>query len=220
MRPASRSALVCLILAAIPLLVLVSGCSGGSGSSTPPPPTPITPAQATAVATQMASTIVADSALIGANYCPTPPSSNIGAEDYCAITVANSEPCTGGGSVAVTGSVTGDVDFTDTGNFTGTLTAAPTNCAIPGTTLVINGEPNLTVNGTVFFFYGGVSSFALAEVGSITYETPATTGTATPQSCSTNLAIAASFEGDAQHTVKSCTLTGTACGQAINQNCI
>lgn len=214
MRQARRSVSLWLIMAVTAFLAVCSGCGGGSGSTTPPAPTTLTAAQATAVATQMESAFVADSGLIGANLCPTPPSTEIGWEDYCTISVANSAPCGGGGSVGIDGLLTGNVDFTDTGTFTGVLTAAPTNCSIAGTALVVNGDPSLSVSGAVNFFYGGITSFAVTESGSVTYG-PKPAGV-----CQTNLTITASFLGNAQHTIKSCTLTGTACAQTINLSCM
>jgi hypothetical protein len=77
----------------------------------------------------------------------------------------------------------------------------------------MNANPGLTFTGPVFYFYGGVSSFTVTETGSVTYG-PNPTGV-----CQTNLTIAANFEGDAQHTTEACMLTGTACGQTVNQNC-
>jgi hypothetical protein len=211
MRHAIRNLFLCLTIVASALLVLCSGC-GGSASSTPPAPTTLTVAQTTAVATQMEETFVAASAKMGASWCGIPQDPT---EDYpCTIPVNVIGTCSGGGTVAIAGSISGAMDYSDTGDATALITATPTNCAIPGTTLVINGSPDLSVSGTVFYFYGGVSNFTVTEAGSVTYG-PKPTGT-----CQTNLTIAASFIGDSEHTVRSCTLTGTACGQAINQSCM
>lgn len=211
MHPVTKSAILYISLGAA-LLVLCDGCSGGS--SVPPPPPTLSSTQATAAATEIEQSFVAASGLIGSNRCPTPPSTQPGAEDLCSISVANSVPCGSGGTVATTGLLTGDVDFTDSGTFTGTLTETPTNCAIPGTAFLINGDPGLSTSGNINFYYGGVTSFAVAETGSVTY------GTAATQTCSVNLTITASFIGDAEHTVKSCTLVGTACGTTVNLSCV
>lgn len=214
MHQVRRSAFLWLTIAITTLLALCNGCGGSNGTSGPPPVTTLTAAQATAVATQLEGTFVAASALMGSGLCPTPPSSSPGAEDYCAISVATSVPCSDGGLAAISGLLTGDVSFTDTGTFTGPLTLTPTSCSIPGSALVFNGYPNLTVSGAINFFYGEVTSFAVTEAGSISY------GPKSTEVCPVNLTIAASFVGNAEHTTKSCTLTGTACGQTINQSCM
>lgn len=212
MRQARRSAFACFTLAATMLLVLCSGCGGSGSNKTPPPPATLTAAEATSVATQLEGTFVAASAGMGAEWCGIPQDPT---EDYpCTIPVNVIGTCSGGGTVAIAGSINGPMDYSDTGDATALITATPANCAIPGTTLVISGSPDLSVSGAVFYFYGGVSNFTIAETGTVTY------GPKPSGSCVTNLAIAASFEGNAQHTVKSCTLTGTACGQTINQSCM
>jgi hypothetical protein len=148
---------------------------------------------------------------MGAEFCGNP--YNPTGEYFCTINVASIVDCSGGGTVSVTGSNTGDLDYSNTGSATISLVYTPTNCSIQGTNLVTNASPGLAFAGSLFYFYGGVSSFTVTETGSITYG-PNPSGV-----CQTNLTIAANFEGDAQHTTEACTLTGTACGQTINQNC-
>ncbi len=212
MRQARRSAFACFTLAATMLLVLCSGCGGSSKSSALPAPTTLSAAQSTAVATQIEQTFVSASAGMGTDWCGNPYAPT--EEFFCTIPVAFDGVCAGGGTIAITGSLTGDLDYSDTGAVTALLTVMPANCAIPGTTLVMTGDPNLTVTGSGLEFYGGLSTFSVTETGSITYG-PKPAGT-----CQTDLTITASFIGDAQHTVKSCTLTGTACGETINQSCM
>ncbi|MGA2979125.1 MAG: hypothetical protein ABSD76_06005 [Terriglobales bacterium] len=127
--------------------------------------------------------------------------------------MAKDVACSGGGTVSISGSLSGDMNFTATGGTSGMLTNTPTNCSIPGTNLVMNGNPSLAFNSVINFFYGGPSSFTVTETGPITYG-PNPTGV-----CQTNLTITASIEGDAEHTLLSCTLAGTACGQTISQSC-
>jgi hypothetical protein len=200
---------LCLTVAVATLLVLCCGC--GSGNSSPSGPTTISAAQATAAATQIEQTFVAASAYMGTDSCGNPFAPT--EEFFCTIPIAANVVCSEGGTVAVTGTNTGDLDYSDTGNTTGVLTYTATNCSIPGSTLVMNGNPGLTFNSAMFYFYGGVSSFTVTETGPINYG-PKPTGV-----CQTNLTIEASFYGNGEHTTESCTLTGTACGQTINQNC-
>jgi hypothetical protein len=160
----------------------------------------------------MEGTFVAASAQMGASWCGNPFAKT---EDFpCTVSVNIIETCSGGGTIAIAGSINGSMDYTDTGDATALITATPTSCDVPGTTLEITGNPNLLVSGSIFYFYGGVSTFTVTETGTVTYG-PKPTG-----SCQTNLTVAASFEGNAQHTLRSCTLTGTACGTAVNQSCM
>jgi len=97
--------------------------------------------------------------------------------------------------------------------------AGSTSQAANPTTAPVSGGSHqfaatLTVSGAINFFYGEVTSFAVTEAGSISY------GPKSTEVCPVNLTIAASFVGNAEHTTKSCTLTGTACGQTINQSCM
>lgn len=193
---------------AILLAVLCCGCGNSKG---PSGPTGLSTEQAAAAATQIGQTFVASSAQMGASFCGNPFAPQ---EQFpCTISVASDVPCSGGGTVAVTGTNNGDLDYSNTGGATGTLTYTPTNCSIPGSTLVMNGTTGLTFTTSLFYFYGGVSNFTTVETGPISY------GPKPHGVCQTNLSITASFEGDNQHTVISCTLTGTACGQTINQAC-
>jgi len=211
-RQVRRSSFLWLTIGVAAFLALCSGCGGGSGNNAPPPVTTLTAAQDTAVATQIEGTFVAASALMGTDMCGNPYAPT---EDFfCTIPVSSIQTCMGGGTVAVAGSLTGDLDWSDTGDVTALITMTPTNCSIPGSTLVMNGESTITVSGTGLEFYGGLSSFTVTEVGSISYG-PKPTGV-----CPVNLTIAASFIGNAEHTTRACTLTGTACGQTINQSCM
>jgi len=108
----------------------------------------------------------------------------------------------------------GNVDFTDSGGMTGILTAIPTACAVPQTDLKVTGDPDLTISGNVNFFYGGVDYVGVTQTGTVTY------GPSPSGSCAVNLSLTASFEGNAAHTVKSCQVTGTACGATVNQSCM
>jgi hypothetical protein len=204
-----RNAFLCWTIAATMLLTLCCGCGSGRGSMSGP--TSISPAQATAAATQIEQTFVAASAQMGASFCGNP--FNPTGQYFCTIDVASTVDCSSGGTVAITGSNSGDLDYSNTGSATMSLIYTPTNCSIAGTNLVMNANPGPAFTGSMFYFYGGVSSFTATETGSITYG-PNPTGV-----CQTNLTIAANFEGDAQHTTEACMLTGTACGQTVNQNC-
>ena len=204
-----RNVLLGWTVAAIMLLTLCCGC--GSSSSSMSGPSSISPTQATAAATQIEQTFVAASAQMGASFCGNP--FNPLGEYFCTISTNSNVPCSGGGTVATTGINTGLLDYYNTGSATGSLVYTPTNCSIPGSNLVMNANPGLTFATSFGYFYGGVSNFSVTETGSINYG-PNPAGT-----CQTDLTIAATFEGNNQHTVLSCTLTGTACGQTINQNC-
>jgi hypothetical protein len=209
-RQREKNAFLCLTIAATTFLALCCACGGGSNG--PTGPTNLSSAQARAAAVQIEQTFVAASAQMGAEFCGNPYDP---LQQYpCTIPIAASVECNGGGTVAVAGSNFGELDYYNTGNATGTLTYVPTNCSIPGSTLTMNANPGLTFTSAMFYFYGGVSNLAVTETGPIKY------GPKPDGVCQTNLTIAASFEGNNQHTLLSCTLSGTACGQTINQSCM
>ena len=212
MRRVKENVRMLLSTTATMLVLLCCGCGGGGGSDTPPAPTTITAAQASAAATQIGHSFIAAVDTMTSNQCPTI-GLKFGQEAYCNIPVASDLACSGGGSVAITGSTAGNMDSTNTGNTISTLTLLPANCAITGTNLVMNGDPSLAIGGSLFFFYGGPSTLTITETGPITYG-PKPTGT-----CRINLTMKASIEGNAQRTLQSCTISGTACGQTINQSC-
>jgi hypothetical protein len=142
------------------IIVLSCGCGNSKG---PSGPTSISSQQAVAAATQIGQTFVASSAQMGASFCGN---SFAPQEQFpCTISVASNVPCSGGGTVSIAGANNGDLDYTNTGPATGTLTYTPTNCSIPGSTLVMSGTAGLPFATSMFYFYGGVSSFTAVETG-------------------------------------------------------
>jgi hypothetical protein len=76
------------------------------------------------------------------------------------------------------------------------------------------GGTTLVFASAVNFAYGQASYVNATETGSIVY------GTNPSQVCVTNLTVTASIEGDSEHTLTACLLSGTACGQTISESCI
>jgi len=195
-----RTASVCVVL------VFGAGCGGSNSSSGPTAPTSINSTQINAATVQMGKTFSAAVQAMSTVGCPEPGSD--GGYQFCTVGVATDIPCSGGGTLTVTGSLNGDLAYYGTGAMTGAFTLTPTKCAIPKSSLVISGEPSLTVTGTADFFYGSATDFSITETGKIGYG-PQPSGT-----CDSNLTIAATYGTGA-----TCKVTGTLCGQTINQSC-
>jgi hypothetical protein len=202
----------CLTVAAATLLLLFCACGGGS--TTPSGPTSITPSDSQAAASQVEQTFIAAVDQMTSTICPLPPCCNINAQNFCTMAIASEIPCSGGGTVAFNGSLSGEMNFYGTGNTTGSIAFSPANCAIPtGSSLVMNGTSSLSFTSQIFFFYGGPSGVTVSGTGSIPYG-PKPTGV-----CQASLSINAQIGPDGNHTLQSCTLTGTACGQTVNRSC-
>jgi len=202
-----------LWVTAITAAVLMLCCACGSGSSGSGGSTTITPAQSIAAADQVQQTFIAAIDQLTSQVCPLPPCCNINQENFCTITVAQQSNCSGGGTATFSGSLSGDMNFYGTGNTTGSLTFLPASCSIPASNLVMNGSSTLTFNGQVFFFYLNPSGVDITATGNIPYG-PQPSGV-----CQANLTLSATIENDRNNTLTTCTFSGTACGQTINQNC-
>jgi hypothetical protein len=124
-------------------------------------------------------------------------------------TISGTFACPDGGSIGVSG------DFSGGGMSTsGMITETPSNCS--DGTFVINGDPDVTLglqgndNGittTVNLMIGGGVSFSPVQARQF----PA-------GSCKCNLTASATVS-DSTHSVTSCSVSGSICGQAINANC-
>src|SRR5262249_4540353 len=123
-------------LAAVFLVVLCCGCGGGS--MTPPGPTSISAQQSAAAASQVEGTFVAAVQQMTSDVCPLPPCCDINRQNFCTMTIASETPCSGGGTTAFNGSLSGDMNFYATGGTSGTLSFAPSDCAIPNSNLVMS----------------------------------------------------------------------------------
>ena len=60
----------------------------------------------------------------------------------CNIPLSYTGPCSDGGTISVSGDVSGTLDKSGDGSFSTQITITPTNCAVSGTTF--NGDPDIT----------------------------------------------------------------------------
>jgi hypothetical protein len=197
-----RNAVVCLLLIGS-LLVLCGGC-GGSNNGASAGEAVISSAQVTAASTQLAKVLAVGVSATNAESC-----SNAFKNLYfCTAPLASTATCTGGGTAAITGSVSDSWEYYATGIGVGTLTFNPVSCAIPGTSMVMTGNPGLTGNASISFFYATPTSLTTTETGSFKY------GPSPAGACSATLSVTANYSG-----TTSCTFTGTVCGQAVSGSC-
>jgi hypothetical protein len=126
----------------------------------------------------------------------------------CTITFTYT--CLDGGSIAVSGSAS---ESGSTASMS--LTETPTSCS--DGILVINGNPNVTVKGQVSD-NGTTTSVSVSMDGDVTFS-PVTAGQFPTGSCKSDLQINASVS-DSTDSLTSCSISGSMCGIAMNQNCL
>jgi hypothetical protein len=118
------------------------------------------------------------------------------------ISSNNSQPCTSGGTIAVSGTISGTVNNNGSGALAAQFTLTPQNCAVDG--VVINAPPTIAGTGTITLVNSGPTlPITLSEVGDINFGAGA---------CPVNLTYSVT-------SASSCTVTGTACGTTISSTC-
>jgi len=127
----------------------------------------------------------------------------------CTITATYT--CLDGGSIGVSGSATENGSSSASLN----ITETPTNCS--DGTLVINGDPDVTLKGQINN-NGTTTSVSISIGGGISFS-PVTAGQFPTGSCKSNLQINVSIT-DSSSTETSCSISGSICGVAMNQNCL
>ena len=129
-----------------------------------------------------------------------------GSGDNCNWPVSYTALCDQGGTIAVSGDLATTLNGSGNGSLSSQLTLIPTNCGIVGT--VINGDPNVGfVVNMNFVNSNPVFPITIPESGTISYG-PNPSGT-----CALNVTNTIISEN-------SCTMTGTLCGQPVNEACV
>jgi hypothetical protein len=222
---ASRSATTycrLLAVAVVGLVIMAVGCGGGSMSSTTGP---MSAAQAQAVSGQVVQAL---SAALGnafngvsldekprnlaaalANVHPETSSSNdctsSGSGTTCNVPISYSGPCSAGGTIGISGDISGSLNNSGTGDFSTQIMVTPTNCVVAGTTF--NGDPSITIGGQISLADSNISyPVNFTETGGISY------GPNPSGSCTVNVKYSFS-------STSACTVTGTVCGQSVNGTC-
>jgi len=67
----------------------------------------------------------------------------------CNFPLSGSDPCSGGGSISVTGDVQGTLNNSGAGSLAAQLTVSPKSCSLPGVTFT--GNPDITIAGNINF---------------------------------------------------------------------
>lgn len=189
----------------------------GCGSS---PSTPLTPAQAQAVSSAVSGSV--SQSLQGA-FGMAPAKTNVGVTNIeessprastptCTpsggnfnCSLAQTVSCSGGGTIAVSGDIMGTLDSSGTGSVQEQIVATPKDCSVDG--LVINGDPNVNVNGEIKVSNGMiVFPVTGSEMGGVSYG-PKPTG-----SCMFDVTFTLNSN-------LTCSTTGKACGQPVSGRC-
>ncbi len=208
------------VLAAI-LAILCVGCGGGSS----PMNATLSAAQAQAVSQQVVQALTA---ALGNTFGGTPSVANeahtslsaavgeahpdtsggctvTGTGESCNFPLSYTGPCSGGGTISVSGDVSGTLNSSGDGSIGTQITVTPTNCAVSGTTF--NGDPDITIDGQIGFTNSNPSyPITFTEGGGISY------GPNPAGSCQVNVTYTI-------NSLSSCTVTGTVCGQSVNGSC-
>jgi hypothetical protein len=120
-------------------------------------------------------------------------------------TIAQTVPCSGGGTISVSGDFTGTLNSSGTGSVQEQIAATPANCSVDG--LVINGDPQVNVAGQINVSNGMiVFPVTGTETGGVTF------GPKPSGSCTFNVTFTLNSN-------LTCTLAGTACGQPVSGSC-
>jgi len=130
---------------------------------------------------------------------------SLGTNEYpqAMISADQTLPCANGGSVAVAGDLSGDLDAGATGSYSLDLMTTFADCAL-GTGLVVNGAPYLTTTGTLSFQAGTLTAGAIAYSGAFT---------ASGDTC--NIDVTIKLAAGAHPTFSA---TGTVCGSTVKVN--
>lgn len=203
------------IVAGLALLMVACGSSNSMNNN-------LTPAQAQSVATAVSSGIVqAITAGLGAGVLdplpsgmhradPVPNTSSVScvssaSGESCTWPISSTFSCPGGGTMAVSGDLSGTLSSAGNGSAQAQITADPASCSVNG--IVLNGNPSITVAGQVNIANDApLWPVTGSETGGVTF------GPNPSGSCQFNLKFSVNAS-------LSCTVTGTACGQSVSGSC-
>lgn len=213
-----------LTIVAAMLSILCGGCGSGSSHSNS-----MSPAQAQAVTDQVVQALVQSLENAFSSSAPATsgvrPSLSTAVRDIrpdasggCTSTATGEncnwpislmdDPCSGpqGGTISVTGDISGSLSNAGAGSVSGQFTITPTNCSVSN--LVVNGDPSISVGGQINFTGGITPTFPITftETGGISY------GPNPSGSCQLNATYTI-------NSLSSCTVSGTVCGQSVSGSC-
>lgn len=135
------------------------------------------------------------------------------------ITLNDTAPCDGGGTVAVNGSLTANVDQSGTsGSFGFDYALAPSGCQVASgdKTFTINGDPNLKVKGNFTFSSNGTTE---SFQGSLNYDGKFkwTSSDGRGGACGVDLAANYDFTFSTT-TTGTASVSGSVCGVTVNRS--
>jgi hypothetical protein len=134
-----------------------------------------------------------------------PTCSTTSSGDSCNWPISETFTCPGGGSLSVSGDVSGSLDFAGDGSVQEQITAVPSNCSIDG--VVFNANPQITVTGQLGISNGSpLWPLTGTETGGITF------GPNPSGSCQVNVNFSVNSD-------LSCSVSGMVCGQPVNGSC-
>ena len=125
--------------------------------------------------------------------------------ESCTLPIDATFNCSGGGTLAISGTLSGTLDNSGDGSAQAQLSADPSKCSVDG--IVLNGDPSVNVASTVTITADApVWPITGMETGGVTY------GPNPSGSCQFNVTYTVNQN-------LSCTVSGTACGQPVSGSC-
>ena len=218
--PANAIAASVLSVVVVGITLLLIGCGSNNNSSSSN--SNLTSAQAQSVASAMSSGV--SQAVAGAfGAASTAPGARVrrreesnpnqsgptcsptSSGESCNWPISETFSCPGGGSLSVSGDVSGFLDNIGNGSVQEQIGATPANCSVDG--IVINGNPQLVVSGQLNISNWNASwPLTGTEIGGVTY------GPNPSGSCQINVNFTVNAD-------LSCSISGTACGQPVSGSC-
>jgi|SRR5579871_3643700 len=125
--------------------------------------------------------------------------------EVCNWPIASTYTCPGGGSMALSGSITGILNTGGTGSAQAQIAATPASCSVDG--IVLNGNPQVNLAAQINIMGDNpVWPLTGTETGGVTY------GPNPSGSCTLNLTFTVNSS-------VACTVSGTACGHSVSGSC-
>lgn len=183
------------------LVFLTAGCGDDEGGDPTAPESDLTQAEALEIFGEVMGAVF--SVGLGA---PAPVGTPLAQQT---ITINESAPCEGGGTIDLTGTFDYDVDQAGNGTYGYNLVQTPNNCGVAtssGASYTVNGNPNIQMNGSYTIASGApVGAFGMTFTGGMSWVGGGESG-----SCTIDLTYSFNW------TAGSGTVQGTMCGYSLN----
>lgn len=199
-------------LAALSVIVVLSGCSDFTASGDP-----LSDAEASALAAAIVGQGFPGLGGIGAAPAPGMPGAAAAAAEKVTINLNDSGPCQGGGTVALVGQLTADVNQESrTGSLEYDFTLTPAGCVVTaegGATFTLTGDPNVRGEGKLDWSTTSFSG-SLKYSGKFLWQSAGRSG-----ACGVDLEASLNLTSGTSSSA-SASLSGSVCGVSVNRSVV